>query len=145
MEFDAILLPPRRAASVAQGLWRDRTINDELDACVAECPGKTALTALRSDGGEARRFTYRELAALADRMAVGLHRLGVRRNIAPDIQRLENPHDAGRKRRGARIGRRGHVTPIDQGQPDAWHEAGQRQRQRQPDGAAAGDDDVVTI
>jgi len=91
MEFDAILLPPRRAASIAQGLWRDRTINDELDACVAECPGKTALTALRSDGGEARRFTYRELAALADRMAVGLHRLGVRRNDVVAMQLPNGP------------------------------------------------------
>ena len=35
MEFDAVLLPPRRARMVAQGLWHDRTINDELDACVA--------------------------------------------------------------------------------------------------------------
>ena len=33
MEFDAVLLPPRRAAAVAEGFWRDRTINDDLDAC----------------------------------------------------------------------------------------------------------------
>ena len=32
MEFDAVLIPPRRAASIAQGLWHDRTINDHLDA-----------------------------------------------------------------------------------------------------------------
>ena len=32
----------RRAAPrmVAQGLWHDRTINDDLDACVAACPDK---------------------------------------------------------------------------------------------------------
>ncbi|UYO45089.1 cyclohexanecarboxylate-CoA ligase [Rhodopseudomonas palustris] len=77
MEFDAVLLPPRRAASIAAGLWHDRTINDDLDACVAHCPDKTALTAVRLDGGAVRRFSYRELATLADRVAVGLNRLGV--------------------------------------------------------------------
>ena len=35
MEFDPVLLPPRRADSIARGWWHDRTINDELDACVA--------------------------------------------------------------------------------------------------------------
>lgn len=49
MEFDAVLLPPRRAASIAAGLWHDRTINDDLDACVAHCPDKVALTAVRLD------------------------------------------------------------------------------------------------
>lgn len=77
MEFDAVLLPPRRAASIAAGLWHDRTINDDLDACVAHCPDKMALTAVRLEGGVVRRFSYRELATLADRVSVGLSRLGV--------------------------------------------------------------------
>jgi cyclohexanecarboxylate-CoA ligase len=72
MEFDPVLLAPRRADSVALGYWLDRTINDDLDACVAFCPDKPALTAVRRDSGEVRAFTYRELAALADRIAVGL-------------------------------------------------------------------------
>jgi cyclohexanecarboxylate-CoA ligase len=74
MEFDAVLLAPRRANAIAQGLWLDRTINDELDACLAHCPDKLALTAVRVESGEVRRFTYRELAAMADRIAVGLSR-----------------------------------------------------------------------
>ena len=77
MQFDAVLLPPRRAHMIAQGLWHDRTINNDLDACVAACPDKLALTALRVETGELRRFTYRELARMADRIAVGLTRLGV--------------------------------------------------------------------
>ncbi len=80
MEFDAVLIPARRAQSVAQGFWPDRTINDELDACVAACPDKVALTAVLAESGVANRFTYRELAAMADRVAVGLAKLGVRRN-----------------------------------------------------------------
>lgn len=86
MEFDAILLPPRRAESIAKGWWRDRTINDELDACVAVHPDKIALTAVRSETGEVRRFTYRELRTLADRIAVGLTRLGVGRNDVVSMQ-----------------------------------------------------------
>ncbi|GCB03583.1 cyclohexanecarboxylate-CoA ligase [Ralstonia sp. SET104] len=86
MQFDAILLPPRRAESRANGVWYERTINDDLDACVATCPDKRALTAVRVETGEVRRFTYRELAALADRVAVGLARLGVGRQDVVAVQ-----------------------------------------------------------
>ncbi|TAM39074.1 MAG: cyclohexanecarboxylate-CoA ligase [Burkholderiaceae bacterium] len=79
MEFDAVLIAPRRAQSVAQGFWHDRTINDDLDACAASCPDKLALTTL-AENGKTTRFTYRELATMADRVAVGLARLGVGRN-----------------------------------------------------------------
>ena len=80
MEFDAVLIAPRRAQSVAQGYWHDRTINDDLDACVASCPDHLALTAVQTESGITTRLTYRELAAMADRVAVGLSRLGVDRN-----------------------------------------------------------------
>ncbi len=80
MEFDTVLLPPRRARMIEQGFWHDRTINQDLDACVAACPTKLALTACRVETGDVRRFSYRELAQMADRIAVGLHRLGVRQN-----------------------------------------------------------------
>ncbi|MFO1116694.1 MAG: cyclohexanecarboxylate-CoA ligase [Beijerinckiaceae bacterium] len=89
MEFDAVLLAPRRAESIAKGYWRDRTINDDLDACLSACPDKVALTAVRLDGETSRRFTYRELAALADRVAVGLSRLGVGRN---DVVAMQLPN-----------------------------------------------------
>ena len=79
MEFDAVLLPPRRARMVAQGHWHDRTINDALDACVAACPDKLALTAVQIEARTTTHFTYREMARMADRIAVGLARLGVGR------------------------------------------------------------------
>ena len=80
MDFDAVLLPPRRARMIAQGFWHDRTINDDLDACAQACPDKLALTALQVETGQTRRFTYRDMARMADRIAVGLSRLGVGRN-----------------------------------------------------------------
>jgi cyclohexanecarboxylate-CoA ligase len=80
MEFDAVLIPPRRAQSIAKGFWHDRTINDDLDACVAACPDKTALTAVQAESGTVTRFTYRELSHMADRVAIGLTQLGVGKN-----------------------------------------------------------------
>ena len=70
MEFDAVLLPPRRARMVAQGLWHDRTINAELDACAAARPQQLALTAVQVETGDVRRFSYGEMAQMADRILV---------------------------------------------------------------------------
>lgn len=86
MDFDAVLIPPRRAAMIAQRLWHDRTINNSLDACLADCPDRPALVALSLDRGTTRSFTYRELATLADRIAVGLSRLGVEHNDVVSCQ-----------------------------------------------------------
>jgi cyclohexanecarboxylate-CoA ligase len=80
MEFDAVLIPPRREEMIGRGLWHDRTINDYLDACVAAHPDKPALAARRVEDGSLRRFSYAELARMADRIAVGLARLGIARN-----------------------------------------------------------------
>jgi cyclohexanecarboxylate-CoA ligase len=89
MEFDAVLLAPRRAGSIARGHWHDRTINGDLDACIAACPDKLALTAVRVETGDTRRFSYRELGAMADRIAVGLARLGVGPN---DVVAMQLPN-----------------------------------------------------
>jgi len=80
MEFDAVLIARRRATCIARGYWRDRTINDDLDRCLESVPDKVALTAVRIESGTTKRFTYRELSIMADRIAVGLTRLGVGRN-----------------------------------------------------------------
>ncbi|NLX15617.1 MAG: AMP-binding protein, partial [Ramlibacter sp.] len=89
MDFDAVLLPARREESIAQGLWQDRTINDYLDACVAQHPDKLALTSISLDRNSTRRFTYREMGQMADRIAVGLTRLGIGRN---DVVAMQLPN-----------------------------------------------------
>jgi cyclohexanecarboxylate-CoA ligase len=86
MHFDAVLLPARRNAAVAAGHWPDRTINDALDACVRTCPDRVALTAVRVEAGDLRRFTYRELGTMVDRVAVGLSKLGVGRADVVSMQ-----------------------------------------------------------
>jgi cyclohexanecarboxylate-CoA ligase len=80
MEFDAALIAPRRVDMIAKGWWHDRTINDDLQTCLETCPDKVALTTYRLEVGNITRMTYRELAQLADRVAVGLARLGVQKN-----------------------------------------------------------------
>ena len=80
MEFDAVLIQSRRANSIFQGLWHDRTINEDLDACASICPDKIALTAIQAETQKVIRFTYRELSNMADRVAIGLSKLGVTRN-----------------------------------------------------------------
>ena len=86
MHFDAVLLPARREAAVAAGHWPDRTINDALDACVRACPDRVAITAVRVEAGDTRRFTYRELGTMVDRVAVGLSKLGVGRDDVVSMQ-----------------------------------------------------------
>ncbi|CAG2135553.1 Medium-chain fatty-acid--CoA ligase [Cupriavidus yeoncheonensis] len=86
MDFDAVLIAPRRAASVAAGLWHDRTINDYLDASVARSPDGAAVTSLQVESGAVRRFTWRQLDAVVARIAVELSRLGIARNDVVSCQ-----------------------------------------------------------
>ncbi|EJW11385.1 Long-chain-fatty-acid--CoA ligase [Rhodovulum sp. PH10] len=79
MDFDAVLMEPRRAAMEANGFWHGKTVNDCFDAWLAAAPDAHALTAIRAATGERRDFFVRELDRLADRAAVGLYRLGVRK------------------------------------------------------------------
>lgn len=58
MPFDPVLLAPRRAESIVKGWWHDRSIDDELDACAAAGPDRLALTAVRAESGELRRFAW---------------------------------------------------------------------------------------
>ncbi|WP_029046980.1 cyclohexanecarboxylate-CoA ligase [Cupriavidus sp. amp6] len=89
MDFDAVLIPPRRAASIAAGHWQDRTINDYLAACVRDRPDAPALTALSIDRQHVTRFTWQELARMTDRVAVGLSRLGI---VAGDVVSCQLPN-----------------------------------------------------
>ncbi|SPC14643.1 cyclohexanecarboxylate-CoA ligase [Cupriavidus taiwanensis] len=89
MEFDAVLIAPRRAASIASGHWQDRTIHDYLAACVRDRPDAPALTALSIDRQHVTRFTWRELARMADRVAVGLSRLAI---AAGDVVSCQLPN-----------------------------------------------------
>lgn len=80
MQFDAVLIAPRIQEMTQKGFWHGKTVNDYFDACLADCPDKTALTSIVVSSGDRRDFTWAELDALANRAAVGLSRLGVGRD-----------------------------------------------------------------
>lgn len=79
MDFDAILIEPRRAAMTAAGLWKNITADDYFDACLAAHPDKIALSAITVATGARRDLSWAELDLLADRAALGLRKLGVGR------------------------------------------------------------------
>ena len=86
MHFDADNLPIRRPSMVAAGHWRDITINDSLDEAVATNGDGLALAATQFDSGDVRSFTYNELNAMVNRVAVGLYRLGIRPSDVVAVQ-----------------------------------------------------------
>ncbi|MFG1241492.1 cyclohexanecarboxylate-CoA ligase [Xanthobacter versatilis] len=77
MEFDALLIEPRRAKMEAEGLWPGKTLLDYFDACRAEKPDATAVVSIVVGTGARRDLTYSEIDHLAWRAAVGLRRLGL--------------------------------------------------------------------
>ncbi|MDO5631971.1 MAG: cyclohexanecarboxylate-CoA ligase [Paracoccus sp. (in: a-proteobacteria)] len=79
MEFDAVLIEPRRQAMTQAGLWHDRTADDYLAARLVTDADGLALSAFDLVADTRRDLTWAELDRLASRVAVGLRRLGVGR------------------------------------------------------------------
>ncbi len=77
MDFDTALIQTRRKDMIEKGFWHDNTINNYLDAVVASNPDKLALSAFSVESGDTINFTYSELVQMADRVAVGLAKLGI--------------------------------------------------------------------
>ncbi len=80
MKFDVMVPEVRSKMMRAHGYWRDELFGDLLDRCVAEVPEKTAVVGSNAMEGSNYRLSYREFAALVDRIAVGLANLGVEKN-----------------------------------------------------------------
>ncbi len=89
MNFDAVLIEPRREAMEASGLWLGKTLLDYLDQAVKASPDKVAVAALRAETDELTTLTYAELDQLSKRAAVGLTKLGIGRG---DIVGLQMPN-----------------------------------------------------
>lgn len=77
MEFDAVLIEPRREAMRESGYWPDETLTQHLERCRTEFADKLAVVAHRVASGETTRLSYAELAGRVDAVAAGLHALGV--------------------------------------------------------------------
>ena len=86
MQFDPILLEPRRERMEAEGFWAGQSVMDYFEACVAAKPDACALTAITEADGQRRDFTWAELDDLSWRAAAGLHKLGVGKNDVVSCQ-----------------------------------------------------------
>lgn len=77
MQFDAILIEPRRARMLAEGLWPGKTLLDYFEAALDRAPDALALTSIATATGARRDMSWAEIDRLSWRAAVGLHRLGL--------------------------------------------------------------------
>ncbi|KFI26834.1 cyclohexanecarboxylate-CoA ligase [Paenirhodobacter enshiensis] len=77
MQFDAILIEPRRARMLAEGLWPGKTLLDYFEAALHRAPDALALTSIATATGARRDMSWAEIDRLSWRAAVGLHRLGL--------------------------------------------------------------------
>lgn len=77
MEFDAVLIEPRRPRMEAEGFWPGKTLLDYFDVCLAEKPDAVAVLTVLTGAGTRREMTYAEIDHLAWRAAAGLRRLGL--------------------------------------------------------------------
>ncbi len=79
MDFDAVLLPPRREKMLQQGYWLNKTILQSLNEAVHQYPDKIALVSYKTEEKSEKSFTYREMLHTANRISLGLKRLGVQK------------------------------------------------------------------
>ena len=77
MDFDAVLLPPRREEMLQQGYWLNKTILQSLNEAVQQYPDKVALVSYKTEDQSEKSFTYREMLHTANKISLRLKRLGV--------------------------------------------------------------------
>lgn len=76
----------RRAAMIDAGHWRGQTLLDHLNRAIERTPDKTAIVAIRSDSGEEKRLSYKEINRFSDMLAVRLGQLGIGRGDIVSFQ-----------------------------------------------------------
>jgi cyclohexanecarboxylate-CoA ligase len=86
MKFQRERLLARREAMRVGGYWQDEILLDHLARAVARAPDKPAIVARRSETGEERRISYRELDRLSDLVALSLRERGVGRGEVVSFQ-----------------------------------------------------------
>ncbi|MDM1248761.1 cyclohexanecarboxylate-CoA ligase [Acinetobacter sichuanensis] len=79
MDFDAVLLPPRKEKMLQQGYWLNTTILESLNQAVHQNPDKVALVSYKTEEQSEKSFTYREILHTAQKIALGLKNLGVQK------------------------------------------------------------------
>ena len=86
MEFDAVLLAPRKERMLKQGLWHNKTILQSLEDAVAISPHKEALVSFRTETKQQITFSYQQILDTSNKIALGLKNLGVTKNDVVSCQ-----------------------------------------------------------
>jgi cyclohexanecarboxylate-CoA ligase len=76
----------RATAMRRSGAWHDKVLTEFFQPHAAAHPERTAIVASRGDTGEITRVTYAQLAGAADKIALGLHALGIQRGDIVSFQ-----------------------------------------------------------
>jgi cyclohexanecarboxylate-CoA ligase len=80
------LAAERIAAMRASGAWQEHILTDFIDRHVAQQADATAVVAWTGDDDRQVELTFAKLAAAADRIALGLYALGIRRGDIVSFQ-----------------------------------------------------------
>lgn len=80
MDFDAVLIAPKREKMLKDGLWLNKTIIGALRKAYVRNPEKIGLVAYKTEEKLERSFSYREIWHLTHKIALGLQQLGVQKN-----------------------------------------------------------------
>lgn len=86
MEFDAVLLSPRREKMLEKGYWLNKTILQFLDEAVRCNPDKQALVSYKAETDTEESFSYRDIFTLSNKIALGLKQLGIKKNDVVSCQ-----------------------------------------------------------
>lgn len=76
----------REAAMTASGAWHNRILTEFFDRNVAASPDKTAIVAMSGETATITRLSYAELARMADKIALGLYAIGIRKGDVVSFQ-----------------------------------------------------------
>ena len=86
MDFDAVLIAPRKEKMLKEGYWLNKTIIASLQTALQQNPDKTALVSFKTDKKTERAFSYQQLWEMTNKIALGLKHLGVSKNDVVSCQ-----------------------------------------------------------
>ncbi|MEG0342181.1 MAG: cyclohexanecarboxylate-CoA ligase [Acinetobacter sp.] len=86
MDFDAVLIAPRKEKMLKEGYWLNKTIIGSLQTALQQNPDKTALVSFKTDKKTERAFSYQQLWEMTNKIALGLKHLGVSKNDVVSCQ-----------------------------------------------------------
>lgn len=86
MEFDAVLISPRKEKMLKEGFWFNKTVIGSLKSALAQNPDKSALVSFKTQTKSQQSFSYQDIWDTTNKIALGLKQLGVVKNDVVSCQ-----------------------------------------------------------